>query len=96
MGLDISLVATPPIIRCLLVASRDSKHLCASVNVYYHHIYSPNMSENHLEDYMAGYMNEDDVIYDAQPQPEIHKPDEPAASEPYHPDIPPPTRSSHR
>jgi hypothetical protein len=51
------------------------------------------MSENHLEDYMAGYMS---VIYDAQPQPEIHEPDEPAVSEPYHPDIPPPTRSSYR
>jgi FAR1 DNA-binding domain len=48
------------------------------------------MSENHLEDYMAGYMSEDDIIYDAQPQPEIHEPDEPAASEPDH-DMPPPT-----
>jgi hypothetical protein len=41
----------------------------SAVNVYYHYIHNPNMSENQLEDYMAGYMSEDD---DAQPQPEIH------------------------
>jgi hypothetical protein len=60
-----------------------------AVNVYYHYIHNPNMSENQLEDYMADYMSEDD---DAQSQPEIHdsEPDEPAASEPDHPDIPPP------
>jgi hypothetical protein len=48
------------------------------------------MSENQLEDYMAGYMSEDD---DAQPQSEIHDsdPDESSASEPDHPDIPPPS-----
>ena len=49
------------------------------------------MSRNHLEDYMASYMSEDDDVYDAQPQPEIHEPDEPAASGPDHPDMPPPT-----
>jgi hypothetical protein len=47
------------------------------------------MSGNQLEDYMMGYMSDDD---NAQPQPEIHDsdPDESSASEPDHPDIPPP------
>ena|ERR1700722_1925886 len=48
------------------------------------------MSENQLEDYMAGYMSEDD---DTQPQSEIHDSDldESSASDPDHSDIPPPS-----